>query len=243
VRRKLSACIAFTLLFNVSLIASTKDADVRQVSFDPKTGIVVFEITNFSNKSITAFNLSYDITYANGRVSHGERMVDYWPAMMAHIEEGDLSPGAGALHPGGTARETIGSRPSWDGSALQSINAVLDVVVYDDNTAVVTNKDVLGRVTAVRRARAKTIAKVDAIFQKQLASQKRDSTAALESDLNSLLSESKSNPGDLDSGEVVNTLDNLHRAKDKLDFLIRYAQIENKRVTPSAMSAKIEVQP
>jgi hypothetical protein len=41
---------------------------------------------------------------------------------------------------------------------------------------------------------------------------------------------------------IANALDNLHSAKDKYSFLLSYADRVNKRVVPSAVSAKIEVQ-
>ena len=234
--------IKFALLSTTLLTATTIGADAKQVSFDPQTGSAVFEIRNLSNKDITAFNVSTTAVYADGKTRNSERMVDLLPAMMSKIDAGNLSPGSGALHPGATQQERIGNPPSiGESNPLRSVDGLVDVVVYADGSGDIRNRAAFERIASERHARSNTIARVSRILSKHTDEQ--DPIRASKNDLQSLLSEAETHPQELESTEILATLDDLqHEPKDVTarDFLVRYADQKQKHVALAAASVPKE---
>lgn len=136
---------------SAQLSAAQIGAVVDNVRFEKGTRLAFVRIVNNSNKDITGFNLSIDVTYQNGQQYHYERMVDLLQSIILRQRLG--LDDDGALHPQGRYEERLDlpSRGSSDNLAV-AVSAKLDVVAYFDATAdVVENGAALARLSSFRR--------------------------------------------------------------------------------------------
>jgi hypothetical protein len=126
--------------------ATKVGAAVENIRLEDGSKVAFVRIINNSHKDITAFNLSIDVTFKNGKTSHFEHMTDFLP--------GIISGGREALHSGNSYEVRIDVAPDTE---LLSANAKLDVVAYADLSADVDkNQDALTRLVAIRKSEALT---------------------------------------------------------------------------------------
>lgn len=243
---KCALFVLLAVLCSTALFAAVIGAEPKKLSFDPKTGSTVIAVTNISNKDITAFNVSVDAVYANGRKVHSERLVDFLPRMISKSEAGDAAPAAGALHPGGGEEERISSSPSLpDGTQLDNVDVTIDVVLYADNTATVHNRAAFDRIVSTRRARATTTNRIVAILRKHLSPSEGDPIGASSRELTQLLLQARARPEELLDTDVLATMDDLQHApqsSNKRDFLSQYAARMQQRGALAGASLQVEVQ-
>ncbi len=141
--------ISMLLLGVISCTAQNNSAAkigaiVENICLGDGSKVAFIRIANNSGKDITAFNLSVDVTFKNGKTSHFEHMTDFLP--------GIISGGREALHTGNSYEVRIDVP---DGTELLSANAKLDVAAYTDLSADVdSNQDALARLVAARRSDA-----------------------------------------------------------------------------------------
>jgi len=242
-------CASAALVMVVAVFvgaAATTGADAKQLSFDPKTGVAVFDIRNLSTKDITAFNLSIEAIYSDGTKRHGELSVDFQPSMLSKIEQGDLSLAAGALHPGQTEQETIGNVPSTSaGNSITSVNVAVDVIVCADGKAAVQNRAAFDRIVGIRNARYQTAREIAGILKKHSNSAESTPVQSSIEDLQALLKDKRTHSGELLDSELLATIDDLHRLPSGVsqsDFVARYNDRKQAQVPQLAAGAHIEVQ-
>jgi hypothetical protein len=143
--------VIFLLLGVLSLAAQLNSAArvgaaVENIRLEDGSKVAFIRVLNNSGKDITAFNLSIDVAFKNGKASHFEHMTDFLP--------GIISGGREALHSGDSYEVRIDVPASTE---LLSANAKLDVVVYADFGADVDkNPEALVRLVTARKSDALT---------------------------------------------------------------------------------------
>jgi hypothetical protein len=148
-RLRYIVAISMLLLGSISCTAQINNAAkvgaaVENIRLEDGSKVAFIRIVNNSDKDITAFNLSIDVTFKNGKASHFEHMTDFLP--------GIISGGREALHPGNSYEVRIDIQA---GTELLSASAKLDVVAYADLSADVDkNQDALVRLVGARKSDA-----------------------------------------------------------------------------------------
>jgi len=140
------------LTYAIQLGSAEMGAVVDNVQFDKDMTIAVVRILNKSQKDITAFNLSVDVHYRNGRTKHFERLVELLPKMVFQ-QTVNASPklGEGALHPGKTEEVTINLVSPTDKNLVLSADIKLDMAVDLDLSAEGPNQGAIDRLVALRK--------------------------------------------------------------------------------------------
>jgi len=150
------AAVSMLLLGAHTYAAQTSNAGqvgaaVENIRFEKGSKVAFVRVVNTSDKEITAFNMSIDVTFVSGRQSHFEHMDELLPAMISkQFVSGAPVLGEGSLLP----NERHEVRIDFD-DAAQSIHAKVDMVVYLDLSADVdANQDALSRLISWRKERA-----------------------------------------------------------------------------------------
>ncbi len=164
--------LAVVLLFSAQVArAGPLGAEVQTWHYDSQKNFVTVRIVNTSQKEITAFNLSVEVTLASGvsqfQVTHDllniavvlDRFKDTpdEPRLRARL-------GLGAIPVGGSYDEKITVL-----AGLKDFKAVLDVVAYADKTAESANPAALQRLIAARTAMANSIQKANELITSAIA--------------------------------------------------------------------------
>jgi len=218
-------------------------AVIDNVRFEKGTRLAFVRIVNNSNKDITGFNLSIDVTYQNGQQNHYERMVDCLQSIIMRQRLG--LDDDGAIHPGGRYEERLDlpSRGGPDNLAV-AVSAKLDVVAYFDATAdVVENGAALARLSSFRRNCMIADQKAAEIINAAAADTVTpDARGMAVSQLRTLLEQAKHKVGDHASETelalIIADLERNESEKGKPD-LIQYAR--DKYGDSEAMSAHVSL--
>lgn len=169
------------IAFAVPLRAAPIGAVAQVGHYDSQTNLVTIEIVNTSHKDITAYNVYLTETYVSGRVFKHELMTDLAGTLAviqemqgtANEENLRKSVGDGVLHPGASRKEIIPVQPG-----LQNLEAVVDVVAYNDQTAEATNNDALQRLVSHRKVMVATRQAANDIIKAALADPNDSNPAA-----------------------------------------------------------------
>ncbi|HET8891123.1 MAG TPA: hypothetical protein VFQ41_19620 [Candidatus Angelobacter sp.] len=146
-----------------------RGAEVRAVHFAPDNKSATVDIVNSSSKDISAYGVSYDITFADGHHEKGERLVEYLQSIISSQQRlGSQWSGEGVFHSGESRKELF---EFSQGNAVSTLNATVDVVIYMDQTADVGNDDAFRMFVTDRTATAKAAEKAATILQTALADQ------------------------------------------------------------------------
>lgn len=150
-RLRYVVAISMLLLGVISCTAQMNSAGqvgaaVENIRLEDGSKVAFIRVVNNSGKDITAFNLSVDVTFKNGKASHFEHTTDFLP--------GIISGGREALHSGNSYEVRIDVPAATE---LLSANAKLDVVAYADlSVDVDKNQNALARLVATRKSDALT---------------------------------------------------------------------------------------
>ena len=136
-------------------------AVIQTSHYDPQTKTMTIRILNTSRKEITAYNLSLTLTYADGTSSHGEGGPDFMNLIVNGL------PGRFAA---GTTHDEVTPEPK----DVADIKAVLDVVIYADQTAEVQNERAFKQFVAMRQARVLAQQKVNEVINQAFADRRKD---------------------------------------------------------------------
>jgi hypothetical protein len=140
-----------TLSFAIGATAIVKKLDLGK-------NTATIEVTNTSDKDITAFSVIVDAIRASGAKDHSERTKDYGPFITLRGE---------ALHPGAISEEP----ELWEVTAdpLVGVDVKVVAVVYTDQTADVIDQEAFKRIVDHRTQVARALAKSAEILKNALA--------------------------------------------------------------------------
>ena len=246
-RLKIVVVIVTSIFLSGLVSAQTPTAQigavVDNIRFEKGTRLAFVRIVNNSNKDITGFNLSVDVTYQNGQQYHYERMVDFLQTIILRQRLG--LDDDGALHPGARYEERLDlpSRGGSDNLAV-AVSAKLDVVAYFDATAdVAENGAALARLSSFRRNCIIADQKAAEIINAAAANTATpDARGMAVSQLRTLLEQTKHKAGDHASetelAVIIADLERSGSEKGKPD-LIQYAR--DKYGDSEAMSAHVSL--
>jgi hypothetical protein len=156
-----SRVTAPALFLAMWLLGSTTSAQVQAsatgmqviVRIAPDNQSAEVDLTNTSNKEISAYAIAYDIAYPDGHHDGGERLADYLPSIIASQQTlGQSQSTQGGIQPNETRQELFSSSPK---KSLSILTAAVDVVIYMDRTADVRNEDMFNLLVSDRAATAK----------------------------------------------------------------------------------------
>lgn len=190
-----------------------KGAEVRNVTFDSNTKSATVEVVNTSTKDITAYSIAYDISYRDGHHEKAERVVEYLQGIIASQQKLGVNwSGEGVFHPGETRKEVFQFGGQTKDNHVLTVNAVVDVVIYMDQTAEVGNDEPFKLLISDRTATARAAKDMAAILENALADK---------SDLHPLRTVSiqlhhlvKESTGSLPArAEIQSLIDNLAKAQ------------------------------
>ena len=117
-------------------------ASVENISVDASTSTVMVRMVNNSTKDISAYTLAIELTLANGRTIHRERLEDYLP-----IPENAKK----LWHPGTTREQVV---PITADNPVIKSEAKIVAIIYADRTADVDNTAAYQRMIDSRTERA-----------------------------------------------------------------------------------------
>lgn len=227
--------------------AQTKDSGLRNavvenIRYENPSKVAYVTIENRSGKDITAFNLSLDVSYSNGKSDHFEHTTDLLPGIVSSASE--------PLHSGQSYEVRIDAPPD---TKLVSVKPTLDLIVYADlSSETKDNRDALGRLIHRRKSESAAEAKAAEIINavaadgvtpdpvgmaihelRQFADQQKSSHSAdlseteLLSSISDLENQSRKTAfEDKQTGHQVSD----HRSAD-IEFLRGYASRKNKIAT------------
>jgi hypothetical protein len=140
------------LLCAFSLRASPPiGAAVASWNYDAAKKMLTLQIVNMSGKDITAFHMLLTITYADGSTASQAMSEDYLPLMATAsiaAEDADFRSRYGnGTFAAGTKRDKVVSATK----DVRSVNGVVDVVAYADQTADVSNDEAFNHLLTMRK--------------------------------------------------------------------------------------------
>ncbi len=138
--KKLLLLLVSLSSFGLRTHADIGGAKVTSVSLE--RGKATITVQNVSQHDITGFTLGLTSHFLDGKESYDERTEDYGPFSIT----------GKALHPGDTSVEVKDY-----GSTLQGLDAILIVVIYDDQTAEVSNDRAFADTMRTRKAIARAL--------------------------------------------------------------------------------------
>ncbi len=156
------------------------------------------------DKDITAYAVSVDAIYANGRKDHSEKMEDYGPFLASKRE---------VLHPGHTSDQP----DSWavmPTNPLRTVEVKVVSVVYSDQAADVQDEGAFQRIVEHRTSVARALQKSADIIKSALADTTNEHPSAkAANDIKELLYQAKvSHSTDTDKAYLQGTSDELQKA-------------------------------
>jgi hypothetical protein len=153
------------LLCAFSLRASPPiGAAVQDSHYDAQKGIVTFSILNVSRKDITALSLQVRVIFTDGTLRIFEYGGDFLPFMIYLAEEGHPT-AEGVRAPGAVFAMDV----PLGQQEVQSASAIVDVVVYADDTADIINEQIFKSIVSQRKGRMLGMQKANELLQKALA--------------------------------------------------------------------------
>src|ERR1700730_10058661 len=177
--RKIILPLALILLVAVSAVVSWAQAPpitgavIQTSHYDPQTKTVTMRILNTPQTEITAYNISLTLTYADGTSSYTEGGTDFMNSIVNGLSDRFM---AGTSHD----EVTHASKP------VTNIKAVLDVVIYADQTAEVHNDRAFKQFLAMRQGQVLAQQKINEIVNQALADPVKDPADAAATELKRL---------------------------------------------------------
>jgi hypothetical protein len=154
-----AACISTAYSWAAQSSTIQLGAIVDNIHFEQGSKIGFVRIINKSDKPITAFNLTIDMTLASGKHDHFEQMTELLPMI--------LDQGKGALEPGQSQEVRIDSV-----DFIQSIRARIDMVAYLDlDVETDHNVNAMNRLIAWRKSRADAAQEIATVVSDAAANQ------------------------------------------------------------------------
>jgi hypothetical protein len=209
-------------------------ASVENISVDASTATV--RIVNNSTKDISAYTLAIDLTLANGRTIHSERLEDYLP----------IPENANKLwHPGTTREQVV---PFTADSPVTKSEAKIAAIIYADRTADVADTAAYQRMIDSRTERAAAMTQEAKAIQTALADP--NPTQKASENIKQLLYEAKAS-GKGNDGELTVTLQWLQDAPkaaaranmNEGEYLKAYADQMNRLASATAEQAIVRRNP
>lgn len=149
-----------------------RGARVRDVTLAADNGAATVEVVNTSTKNITAYAISYDVTYADGHHEKGERIVEYLQGIISSQQRLGINwSGEGIFHSGEHRKEVMHFPSQTKGKSIVAVNAEVDVVVYMDLTADIGNREAFASLISDRASTAKVAESIASILENALADQ------------------------------------------------------------------------
>ena len=236
-RKSLLACM---LLIAAPCLASQIGASVQNISLDPSKSTATVRMLNSSSKDISAYTLAIDLSFANGKTIHDERLEDYLP----------IPENAKKLWHPGTSRELV--VPAGTSTPIAKTEAKVVAIIYADRTADVDNEAAYQRMIDSRKGRAAAMAEVVKALRTAVANSAGPHPSEKASNsIKQLLYEAKaSGSGDM-HGELTVALQTLQDAPkaaarlnvNEADYLTAYATEMNRLVSVSAEQAVVRRNP
>ena len=164
--------LVFLLLLSASAFGALRasppiGAIVQTWWFDSVSKELVVRLLNTSQKGITAFNLAVTERFPDGTTQYSDHSTDYLPRMASVQLFPDLRDRFGdGTFPAGTSRDI--RLPIQ--KELSDASIVVDVVLYTDQTAEGSNKEMLGQLLAMRQGDILAMQQTNAVIAKALAS-------------------------------------------------------------------------
>ena len=212
-------------------------ASVENISVDASTSTATVRMVNNSTKDISAYTLAIDLTLANGRTIHSERLEDYLP----------IPENANKLwHPGTTREQVV---PFTTDSPVTKSEAKIAAIIYADRTADVADTAAYQRMIDSRTERAAAMTQEAKAIQTALADPIPTQKAS--ENIKQLLYEAKaSGKGNVD-GELTVTLQWLQDAPkaaaranmNEGEYLKAYADQMNRLASATAEQAIVRRNP
>jgi hypothetical protein len=148
-------------------------AVIQTSHYDPRTKTVAMRILNTSQKEITAYNISLTLTYADGTSGYSELGPDFMNLVVNGLSGRFMA---------GTSHDEV----SHETKDVTNIKAVLDVVIYADQTAEVHNDRAFGQFLAMRQGQVLAQQKINEIVNQALADPVKDPADAAATELKRL---------------------------------------------------------
>jgi len=199
----------FLLLLSSCLARSAPITGVTQTwTYDPETHRGTVHIVNVSHKNITAYSIGVYITQRGGSAFIASE----------RGQEFSLTPFA----PGETKDQVESAGQSMENADLtnpDNIHAEVDVVIYEDDTAEVTNQRAFDSIIANRKAKLAAMKKVSEVVSEL------DDPAAIVAELKRLSSLAMASGDDIGSIEMDNAVTRMPKDKAALPaFLTEHEQ-------------------
>jgi hypothetical protein len=193
-----------TFLFAFSLRASQPIGAVVQTShYDAAKGIVTFSVLNTSHKDITAISLQVRVIHPDGSAGTFEYGGDFLPFML-YLAEGGHPTAQGARAPGAVFAMDV----PLGQQEVQSASAIVDVVVYADDTADVLNEQIFKSIVSQRKGRMLGLQKANELLQKALADPNdAHPSITVAAELKSLAKQYQTNPPQGGASEGIGLLE------------------------------------
>jgi hypothetical protein len=140
-----------TLSYAIQQNTAQLGAVVENIRFEQGSRVAFVRVKNTSNKKISAFNLSINLSSKSGHEGHFEQMVDLLPLMLGKQSlAGTTALDDGSLGPNESHEVRIDTN-----EPVQGLRARVDMVAYLDLSAEVDrNQDALARLKSWRKGRA-----------------------------------------------------------------------------------------
>jgi hypothetical protein len=148
-------------------------AVIQTSHYDPQTKKVTIRILNTSQNEITAYNISLTVKYADGTSGDGDLGADFMNLIVNGL-------------PGRFAARATHDEVIPEPKDVADIKAVLDVVIYADQTAEVQNERAFKALVAMRQARVLAQQKINEIINQALADPGKDPADAAATELKRL---------------------------------------------------------
>jgi hypothetical protein len=172
--RGLATILALCSFAVASAQAQQLGASVQSATYDSAKNEIIVQLYNSSRQDVTAYNFSLRIDYADGTTRVEDRG--------AEVPSEETDPRLVFL--AGTTREEKFPQP-LPNKKVTRVVAVVDMVVYADNTAEVINEAAFRRLVESRKARVVGTQKVNELLKQALSAENPGQAALAE--LQSLL--------------------------------------------------------
>jgi hypothetical protein len=235
------------LLCSFSFRASPPTGAVAQTwNYDAATKVLTLQVVNTSGKDITAYHIFLTVTYADGSVDSHSMSEDYLPLMVsASISAGDefRSRWGNGTFAVGTKKEKVVLNPAP--KDVGNVNAVVDVVVYADQTADVQNEDAFNHLIAVRKGMLLAVQQANNVARESETA--TDPKAAAATEMERLANVAKGRNGAATDPETytdmfLHELSSNVRSASDLEEFTRHNKIKIGVITPHTQLKKA-VQP
>jgi nucleoside 2-deoxyribosyltransferase len=249
----MKCALAVFVLLSASLApAAVSGAKVLGVEVDAHNSTATIHLLNTSSKDISAYVLSFDAIYGNGRVDHSEILVDLLPLMMTRVNQiPGASLGDGSLR-SAEARDEVENLAAETRNPLTRADATVIAVVYVDRTADAQSGTALERVLALRRGIALARNESADVINKATMNRGEAHPSAVAADgIRKIVLRSKADHTGESVTELLSIVDDMLRAPSEAlglgiserDYLTRYARESAVRGSTALTHAQVRREP